>query len=85
MKKCRVKTKHELVKIAEEEYWKYDPKKLNRVWLTHQQSMNAILEHNGGNDYKLPHMKKAIMKHNCILPKVLPITMNDETTYPIQQ
>jgi hypothetical protein len=46
----------------------YDPILINRVFLSHQQCMNCILEHNGDNNYKLPHMGKEQLERHGELP-----------------
>jgi hypothetical protein len=39
----------------------YDPKVLDRIWLTHQSCMNEIMSSGGGNHYKLPHLGKSTL------------------------
>jgi len=34
----------------------YSPKSLDNVWLTLQMCMNEIIDHDGGNNYKIIHM-----------------------------
>ena len=48
----------ELIKSVEKAYGEYPWCKLNFVWLTLQSCLNKIIEHDGGNDYKIPHMEK---------------------------
>ena len=48
----------ELIKLAEKAYGEYPLCKLNHVWLTLQSCFNMIIENDGGNDYKIPHMGK---------------------------
>ena len=48
----------ELIKSVEKAYGEYPWCKLNFVWLTLQSCLNKIIEHDGGNDYKIPHMGK---------------------------
>ena len=48
----------ELIKSVEKAYGEYPWHKLNFVWLTLQSCLNKIIEHDGGNDYKIPHMGK---------------------------
>ena len=38
-------------------YDEYEPGSLNKIWLSLMQCYNLILEHIGGNDYPLPHLK----------------------------
>ena len=48
----------ELIKSVEKAYGEYPYRKLNHVWLTLQSCLNKIIENDGGNDYKIPHMGK---------------------------
>ena len=48
-------------------------RKLNHVWLTLQSCFN-IIENDGGNDYKIPHMGKESMERRRLLSWVLDIT-----------
>ena len=51
----------ELIKSVEKAYGEYPYRKLNCVWLTSQSCLNMIIENDGGNDYKIPHMGKESM------------------------
>ena len=64
----------ELIKSVEKAYGEYPYHKLNRVWLTLQSCLNMIIERNGGNDYKNPHMEKESMERRGLLPGVLDVT-----------
>ena len=64
----------ELIKLVEKAYGEYPYRKLNRVWLTLQSCLNMIIENDGGNDYKIPHMGKESMERRGLLPGVLDIT-----------
>ena len=64
----------ELIKSFEKAYGEYPYCKLNRVWLTLQSCLNMIIENDGGNDYKIPHMGKESMERRGLLPGVLDIT-----------
>ena len=64
----------ELIKLVEKTYGEYPYHKLNRVWLTLQSCLNMIIENDGGNDYKIPHMGKEAMERRGLLPPVLDIT-----------
>ena len=46
----------ELIKSVEKAYGEYPYHKLNHVWLTLQSCLNKIIENDGGNNYKIPHM-----------------------------
>ena len=64
----------ELIKSVEKAYGEYLYRKLNRVWLTLQSCLNMIIENDGGNDYKIPHMGKESLDRRGLLPGVLEIT-----------
>ena len=65
----------ELIKSVEKAYGEYPMCKLNYVWLTLQSCLNMIIENDGGNDYKIPHMGKESMERRGHLPVVLDITL----------
>ena len=53
----------------------YDPRKLNRIFLTHQMVCQCILEsEDGSNDFQLPHVNKESMEREGKLPKSLPVS-----------
>lgn len=53
----------------------YDPKKLNRIFLSHQMVCQCILEsEDGDNDFPLPHVNKDQMEREGRLPKSLPVS-----------
>ena len=64
----------ELIKSVEKAYGEYPYCKLNCVWLTLQSCLNMIIENDGGNDYKIPHMGKESMEGRGLLPGALDIT-----------
>ena len=64
----------ELIKSVEKAYGEYPYRKLNRVWLTLQSCLNMIIENDGGNDYKIPHLGKESMERRGLLPRVLDVT-----------
>ena len=64
----------ELIKLVEKAYGEYPLCKLNHVWLTLQSCLNIIIENDGGNDYKIPHMGKESMERRGLLPRVLDVT-----------
>ena len=64
----------ELIKSVEKAYGEYPWCKLNFVWLTLQSCLNKIIEHDGGNDYKIPHMGKESLWRRGQLPEVLHVT-----------
>ena len=64
----------ELIKSVEKAYGEYPMHKLNHVWLTLQSCFNMIIENDGGNDYKIPHMGKESLEQRGLLRRVLDIT-----------
>ena len=64
----------ELIKSVEKAYGEYPYCKLNHVWHTLQSCLNMIIENDGGNNYKIPHMGKESMERRGLLPSVLDIT-----------
>ena len=64
----------ELIKLVEKAYGEYPLHKLNHVWPTLQICLNMIIENDGGNDYKIPHMGKESMERRVLLPWVLDVT-----------
>ena len=64
----------EVIKSVEKAYGENPYHKLNRVWLTLQRCLNMIIENDGGNDYKIPHMGKESMERRGLLPGVLDVT-----------
>ena len=64
----------ELIKSVEKAYGEYPYRKLNHVWLTLQSCLNIIIENDGGNDYKIPHMGKESLDRRGLLRPVLDVT-----------
>ena len=64
----------ELIKLVEKAYGEYPYRKLNHVWLTLQSCLNKIIENDGGNNYKIPHMGKQSLQRRGLLPVVLDVT-----------
>ena len=64
----------ELIKSVEKAYGEYPMHKLNYVWLTLQSCLNMIIENDGGNNYKIPHMGKESLARRGLLPGVLDVT-----------
>ena len=69
-----VANEEELIKLVEKAYGEYPMRKLNYVWLTLQSCLNMIIENDGGNDYKIPHMGKESLERRGLLPGVLDVT-----------
>ncbi len=68
------KDEFELIRAVEQAYKDYDAKMINRVFLTLQSCMNQIIETNGSNRYKIPHMGKEKLEREGKLPLVLNVT-----------
>ncbi|VFQ71861.1 unnamed protein product [Cuscuta campestris] len=49
---------------------------LNKVWLTYQQVLTKVMEHEGNNNYRLPHMGKDRLAREVNLPKSLSIDLD---------
>ena len=48
----------ELIQNVKQACVNYSPKKLNNMWITHQQVMLKIMETHGFKKFKMPHMGK---------------------------
>ena len=55
-------------------YQQYDAAKINRIWLTLMAVLNKIIEHHGGNNFRLPHLKKGALDVAGQLPNSLTVT-----------
>ncbi|XP_020200317.1 uncharacterized protein [Aegilops tauschii subsp. strangulata] len=53
-------------------YGEYPPERCNRIFLTLQSCMREILKLNGGQHYKVPHMRKMALAGASLLPTRLP-------------
>lgn len=56
------KTTEELVYAVKNSFDEYSSKHVNRIFLTLQSCMKETMKVRGSNDYKIPHLKKAIME-----------------------
>jgi len=56
---------------VENEFEKYDPDTLNRVFLTLQGCLVEVMKDGGGNRYKIPHIDKDRLEALGMLPKSL--------------
>ena len=63
-----------LIDAVTKAFNEYPKEKLNRTWLTLQSCFNMIIEEDGGNDYKIPHMNKEGLERIGQLPTVLDVT-----------
>lgn len=61
----------ELIHNVEQEFQAYDDNKLNRVFLTLQSCLLEVMEADGGNGYRIPHMGKERLERLDILPNTL--------------
>ena len=68
------KTALDIIKFVKQAFDDYNPRELNRIWLTHQSVVDEILRCHGGNDYTLPHLNKQKLERENRLPFVLPVT-----------
>jgi hypothetical protein len=66
----------ELIEFVKKAHAEFPISKLKRIWLTYQSCLNEIINNNGGNFYKIPHMGKAKMEREGTLPRVLDVTEN---------
>ena len=62
------RTLQDLIKGVLDEFENYDVYKLNRVFLSLQACMIEILNHAGGNGYKIPHANKERLENFGMLP-----------------
>jgi hypothetical protein len=69
----------ELLDMVQQCFDEYDSHKLNRIWLTLQSCMNQVIDIRGSNDYKIPHLNKALLEREGRLPEVLPVTAEART------
>uniref|UniRef100_A0A8I6WKB7 Transposase n=1 Tax=Hordeum vulgare subsp. vulgare TaxID=112509 RepID=A0A8I6WKB7_HORVV len=65
------RTLQDLIKGVLEEFENYEVYKLNRVFLSLQACMIEILNHAGGNGYKIPHVNKERLESLGLLPQRL--------------
>ncbi len=64
----------ELIANVNRAFEEYDPKKLNRIWLTHGSVMNQILETNGDNNYNIAHLRKRQLERRGTLPRQIELS-----------
>uniref|UniRef100_A0A453BUX0 Uncharacterized protein n=2 Tax=Aegilops tauschii subsp. strangulata TaxID=200361 RepID=A0A453BUX0_AEGTS len=63
-----LRTLQDLIKGVLDEFENYEVYKLNRVFLSLQACMVEILNHAGGNGYKIPHANKERLENLGMLP-----------------
>ena len=62
----------------------YPAERSNRIFLTLQACMCEVLKQRGGNRYKVPHMRKAVLERLGALPVALEceaIVVNNATEF----
>lgn len=64
----------EIIECVLKTYEDYPCNKINRLWVTLQSIFNCIIEHHGGNDYKIPHMNKEKLEREGTLPRALAVS-----------
>ncbi|VFQ91330.1 unnamed protein product [Cuscuta campestris] len=71
----------ELVEAVKGAYATLTPQTLNKVWLSYQHVMQEVMNNDGGNKYKLPHMAKDRLAREGTLPVTLnvPHTLLEKT------
>ncbi|VFQ65353.1 unnamed protein product [Cuscuta campestris] len=72
---CALSTVVELLEAVEGAYDALSPQTLNKVWLSYQQVLTKVMENEGGNNYKLPHMGKDRLARAGNLPSCLNIEL----------
>jgi DNA-binding transcriptional regulator YhcF (GntR family) len=64
----------QLIEMVEKTYKEFSLKTINRVWLSLMCCFNEIIEMNGDNDYKVPHMGKARLERLNLLPTLVEVS-----------
>ena len=72
--KTQSKNKAELIENTLKAYEDYPEQKVENGFLTLMCCMNMILENDGDNNYKIPHMNKAKLERDGTLPRSIPVT-----------
>jgi hypothetical protein len=70
-KQEHITTKNRLIEVVLESFVLFDANKLNRAFLSLFQNYNMVLEHHGGNNYKVPHMRKEMLERMGQLPELV--------------
>jgi hypothetical protein len=71
-----IKNIKDIIEAVKLSFHQYEVNKLNRAFLSLMMNYNCILEFNGDNNYKMPHMKKAILERKGILPDSILVYRN---------
>ena len=64
----------QIIEMVLVSYEDYDRRKINRIWVTYQTVMNEIIQCDGDNTYKIPHMNKEKLEREGNLPVSIPVT-----------
>ena len=59
----------------------YDPRALEKIWVSHQTVMDEVLKNNGDNDFNIPHLSKDAQWKNGPLPSQLELSEHAITSY----
>jgi hypothetical protein len=73
------KTMPQLISNVQKTWDEYDPKVLNRIWLSHGHVMNEIVRNDGNNEYDLPHFSKEKEEREGRLETVVQLDFDAET------
>lgn len=73
----------ELIANVQKEFHEYDQCLLRRVFLTLQGCLLEVMEIDGGNGYKIPHMNKDRLEMDGMLPTSL--IVNEELYQKVLQ
>ncbi|OWY98431.1 hypothetical protein PHMEG_00030806 [Phytophthora megakarya] len=66
-----LRTTMELIKVVQASFKELDIDTLDNIFITLQQVMECLLKCEGGNEYKLPHMRKAKLRREGRFPDSL--------------
>ena len=73
--KKRTNNIEELVAAVTQSFHELHRRTLEKVFLSHQKVMEQVILHDGGNNYKLPHMKKdRLARQQGQLPDSIPVS-----------
>jgi hypothetical protein len=56
----------------------YDPKLLNRLFLTHQSTCDSIIKNYGDNNFDAEHLAKEALERQGTLPEILPVSQESK-------
>ena len=73
---CAPSSATDILTMVDESFHKLKGDTINRIWLTYQSCLNAILDNHGHNEYKIPHLGKETLEKNGSLPLCLKVTPN---------